>query len=130
MVAAITQPPFAGDKFAYRRTFSAMRTTVDRAVPARFLADPHAIGDLGRDGAADGAVRADALADRHLRAGGRRRSGLGSAHAGKRQRAQRPETTGDETRAAQEGAAVEAAIHLAGEKGEVPAPDLTLRPLD
>ena len=39
-----------------------MRAAVDRAVPARLLADPDAVRDLRGDGAADGAMGADALA--------------------------------------------------------------------
>ena len=40
-----------------------MRAAVDRAVPARLLADPNAVRDFGGDGAADRAMGADALAD-------------------------------------------------------------------
>ena len=103
-----------------------MRAAIDRAVPARLLADPHAVGDLGGDGAADRAMGADALADRHLRAGGRRRSGLGLPHAAERQSAQRRETAGGQSRAAQEGAAIDAMIRLADESGRVgrAAPDV------
>ena len=64
------------------------------------------------------------------RAGGRRRTGLGLAHAGERQGAQRREPAGGKARAAQEGAATEAAIRLAGESGEIAAPRLTFRSLD
>ena len=66
----------------------------------------------------------------HRDAAGCRRSGFGLAHAGERQRAERRETAGGEARAAQEGAAVEAAVRLARESGEVSAPGLTFRSLD
>ena len=46
-------------------------------------------------------------------AGGRRRTGLGLAHARERQRTERGETAGDQTGSAQEGAAIETAIGLA-----------------
>jgi hypothetical protein len=58
-------------------------------------------------------MRADALAHRHLCTGGRGRPGLGLAQSGEGQRAERSQTTGSETRAAQEGSAVEAAIRFA-----------------
>src|SRR4029077_11386149 len=118
----IFEPPLAGDEFAHRGAFRAMRTAVDRAVPAWLLTDPHAVGNLGRHGAADRAVGTDALADRDLRAGGRRWPGLAPADAGERHRAQRSNTTGEEARPAQEGAPVEATIHLGGENGNAPAP--------
>src|SRR5712691_6110524 len=57
----IFEPALAGDEFAYRGALGAMRAAVDRAVPARLLADPHAVGDLGSDRAADRAMGADAL---------------------------------------------------------------------
>src|SRR5271166_911139 len=126
----IFETPLPGDQLAHRGTLGAMRPAVDRAVPARLLTDPHTIGHLGRHGAADRAVSADAFADRHLRTGRRRWSGLGPAHAGERQGAQRPETTGNKARTAQERAAVEAAIRSAGKSGEIPEPGPTLRSLD
>ena len=55
---------------------------------------------------------------------------LGAAYADERQCAERAETTGNEARAAQETAPVEAAIDLAREGGEVSAPSLTIRSLD
>src|SRR5215472_150748 len=42
----IFEPPLPGDELAYRRPLGAMRTAVDRAVPARLLTNPHAVGDL------------------------------------------------------------------------------------
>ena len=77
----IFEPALAADELAHRSALGAMRAAIDRAVPARLLADPDAVRDLRRDGAADGAMRADALADDDLRARWRRRPGLGLAHA-------------------------------------------------
>ena len=98
----VSQPPVAVHELAHRGALGAMRAAVDRRVPARLLADPHAVCDLGDHRAADRAMRADVLADGDLRARGRRRAGLRLAHAGERQRAERGETAGDEPRAAQE----------------------------
>src|SRR6516225_216936 len=85
----VFEPPFAGDELAHRCTLGAMRTAIDRAVPTRFLPDPYAVGDLGRNRAADRAMRADALADRDLRSRCRWGAGVGLAHAAERQRAER-----------------------------------------
>ena len=63
-------------------------------------------------------MRADALADGDRGALRGRRAGLGLAHAGERQDAERGETAGGEARAAQEGAAIETAIVLASEGGK------------
>src|SRR5262245_24568358 len=106
-----------------------MRPAVDRAVPARLLTDPHAVGDLGRHGAADRAMRADAFADSYFRAAGRRPS-LCLAHAGERQTTQSAETTGEEARPPEEGATVDVAICLARESGQTAALGPTLRSLD
>ena len=105
----IFQPAIAVHEFAHRSALGAMRAAVDRAFPARLLADPYAVRNFGGDGAADGTMRADALADRHRRAWRGWRTGLGLAHAGERQRAERRETAGGQTGAAQEAAAVETA---------------------
>ena len=78
------KPAFAAHKFAHRGALGAMRAAIDRAVPARLLADPDVVGDFRRHRAADGAMRADAFADGDLGAGGRRRSGLGFAHRAER----------------------------------------------
>src|ERR1043165_2757707 len=59
----IFQTAVAHDQFAHRGALGAVRTAVDRRFPARLLADPDAVRHFGGDGAADGAVRADALAD-------------------------------------------------------------------
>ena len=110
----IAQPALAQHVVAHRRALAAMRAAIDRAVPARLLADPHAVGDLGDDRAADRAMRADILADRHRRAGRRRRAGLGLADAAERQRAERGEGAGGEAGTAQEVATIDAAGCLAG----------------
>src|SRR5262249_8527908 len=80
----VTQTAIAMDDFAHRGAFGAMRAAIDRAVGARLLADPHAIGDFRCHSAADRAVCADALADRDLCTGRRRRTGLRFAHAAER----------------------------------------------
>src|SRR5207244_338506 len=77
---------------------------IDRAVPARLLADPHAVLHLGRDRAADCAMRADALARVDRDAGTPRWACLGPAQPGERQRADGRQAGGDETGAAQERA--------------------------
>src|SRR5258708_39229029 len=58
----IFEPPVAMHQFAHRGALGAMRSTVDRAVPARLLAEPGVVLHLGRDRAADRAMGADALA--------------------------------------------------------------------
>src|SRR5262249_57870930 len=85
----ILERPLAREKLTPRRTLGAMRTAIDRAVPTRFLTDPYAVGDLGRNRAADRAMRANVLADRDLRTRHRWGAGAGLAHAAERQRAER-----------------------------------------
>ena len=126
----IFQAAFAHHQFAHRGALGAMRAAIDRTIPARLLADPDAVGDFRRDGAADRAMRADAFADGHGRALGGRRTGFGLLHARKRQGAERGEAAGGETRPAQESAAVEAFVVLAGEGGEMTAARLTFCSLD
>src|SRR5260370_29463186 len=58
----IFESPFAPHQLAHRRAFGAMRSAIDRAVPARLLAKPDTILHLGCDRAANRAMRADALA--------------------------------------------------------------------
>ena len=99
-------------ELANRGALGAMRAAIDRAVPARLLADPHAVRDFGDDGAADRAVRADVLADGDRGAGSGRRTGLGLADTDHRQSADDGQSTGGEAGAAQEGAAVERATGL------------------
>src|SRR6478672_2104493 len=69
----VFQAALAADQFAHRGALGAVRAAVDRRVPARLLADPHAVDDFRGDGAADGTMRADALA--HGRTGGERSGG-------------------------------------------------------
>src|SRR6516162_6440698 len=127
----IFQAPVAVHELAHRGTLGAMRAAVQRRVPSRFLADPHAVRDFRHHRAADRAVRADVLANGDLRAGGRRRTGLRLAHARERQRAECGETARDEAGAAQESAAIETAIGLALQRaGESAATSLTFRSLD
>src|SRR5207244_7745123 len=77
----VFEAPFPGNELAHRGALGAMRAAIDRTVPARLLADPHTVGNFRRDGAADRAMGADALADRDLRGGRWRRSGFRSADA-------------------------------------------------
>src|SRR5438105_929396 len=107
-----------------------MRAAIDRAVPARLLADPHAVRYLGRHGAANRAVRADALSDRHRGARGGPWAGLGLANAAQRKCPERGKAAGRKTRAAQEGAAIEAAIRFRGEDCATAAPLLAFRSPD
>src|SRR4029453_12462703 len=48
----VAQASFAQHVIANRRTLAAVRTTVDRTVVVRLLADPHSIGDFGNHGTA------------------------------------------------------------------------------
>src|SRR5207302_6837836 len=127
----IFEPPLAVLQFAHCRALGAMRAAIDRAVPARLLADPHAVLHLGGHRAADRAMGANVLAcfDRRARLG--RRPGLGLAHAAERQGADRRKSAGDEAGAAQETAAVERAARLACERGsQRAAARLAFRPFD
>ncbi len=127
----IAQAPVAVHQFAHRGALGAVRTAVDRAVPGRLLADPDAVRDLTDHRAADRTMRADVLADGDLRAGSRRRTGFGLAHAHERQRADGGERAGGETGAAQEGTAVERAARLRGKRtGERSAAGLTFCSFD
>src|SRR5437879_7996472 len=49
----IAQPAVAVHELAHRGALRAMRAAVNRRMPARLLADPDAIQDLGGDGATD-----------------------------------------------------------------------------
>ena len=104
----IAQAAVAVHKLAGRRALGAMRAPADRRIPARLLADPHAVDDFADHRAADRAMGADVLADGG--AGGRHRSrGVRLAHGRERQRAERGEAAGGEAGAAQEGAAIQCA---------------------
>src|SRR5260370_21011266 len=60
----VAQPAFARHVVAHRCALGAVRAASDRTVPSRFLFDPHAVGHMGDDRAADRAMRADILVDR------------------------------------------------------------------
>src|SRR5262249_57018524 len=85
----IFEPAVAVYQFAHRRALGAMRAAIDRAVPTRLLADPHAVLHFGGDGAADRAMGADVLANLDRRARLGRRPGFGLAYAAERQDAER-----------------------------------------
>ena len=59
----VFQPAVAMHDLARGRALGAMRAAVDRRIPGRLLADPHAVGDFRRNRAADGTEGADVLAD-------------------------------------------------------------------
>src|SRR5690606_14862319 len=59
----ILEAPVAVRVLAGRRTLSAVRTEVERAVEPGLLSDPNAVLHLGQDRASDGAVCADRLPD-------------------------------------------------------------------
>src|SRR5207245_157310 len=106
----IFQASIAVHELAHRGALGAMRAAVDRRIPAGLLANPYAVRNFRHHRAADRAMRADVLADGDLRAGGRRRTCLGLAHARERQCAERGETAGYEAGAAQKSATIERAI--------------------
>src|SRR4051794_6840089 len=107
-----------------------MRAAVDGAVPGRLLADPHAVLDLGCDGAADGAMSTDVLADFDVLARVRGRS-LGLAHRPELNATERRQPTGSEAGPLQEAASVD---DIGGEPGreglEVAAARLAALALD
>src|SRR5260370_40376346 len=85
-----------------------MRSTIDRAVIVRLLADPHAICDFSDNRAADRTMGADVLADCDRRARRRWRTGLGLAHAAERQTAERHQRPGCEAGTLHETATIQA----------------------
>jgi len=126
----IFEPPVAVHELAHRGALGAVRAAVDGRIPARLLADPNPVCDLGRDRASDRAVRADVLADDDLGSCRRRRSGMGLAHGGERQRAERGKTAAEEARAAQQRAPINPAIRFPLHCGEGAAGAVTLRSPD
>ena len=64
----ILQAASAMHDLADRRALGAMRAAIDRAFPPGLLPGPDAVFDLGDDGAADRAMRADILANRNAHA--------------------------------------------------------------
>src|SRR5260370_23119312 len=93
----IFESPFATDELAHRCTFGAMRSAIDRAVPARLLAKPDTTLNLRRDRATNRAMQADALArlGRHPRF--RTRSGFRLSYAHYRPAAHHREPAGRTT---------------------------------
>src|SRR5262249_15170940 len=112
----IAQAAIAVHIVAHRRAFAAVRAAIDRTVPARFLAGPHAIGHLGDHGAAHRTVGADILSTRHAGARRWRRPGLGAAHARQRQCSEDGEASGGQAGTAQEVATVKRISALKGER--------------
>ena len=89
----VLEPALAVGELARRRALGAVRAHVDRAFEHRLLARPHAVLDLGPDGAADRAEWADGLQafrftggrlDRSLCAHARRRADRQSCEAAHR----------------------------------------------
>ncbi len=115
----VAQAAVAVHDLAHRGALGAVRAAVERAFPARLLADPHAVRHLGDDRAADRAMGADVLAQLDRGARGRRRPGFSLADAAERQRAERGKTAGSKPRPAQECAAIESAARMGCEhRGE------------
>src|SRR4029078_2442267 len=106
-----------------------MRTTVDRGIPARLLADPYTVRNLGGDSAADRTVGANALADGRAGHIGARRFGL--PHRRKRQCADGGKNRRHQPGPAQESAAIETAGGLVSHcRSEIAATCLTFCSLD
>ena len=121
----IFQPALAADQFAHRSALGAMRAAIDRQIPARLLANPHAVSDFSRDRAADRAVRANVFADcraRGERAGGGR---FRFANGRKRHCAENREAARAYSGAAQKSAAIESG-GLSGEACKRAAARLTI----
>src|SRR4029450_3277761 len=96
----IAQTAIAVHQLARRGALGTMRTAIDRAFPARLLADPNPVRHFSQYGATDGAVRADILANgcpTDIRTGG-----FGLLHAGERHRTDCCKAAGNETGTAQE----------------------------
>src|SRR6185295_3006908 len=106
-----------------------MRTTVDGGIPARLLADPYTVRNLGSDGAADRTVGADALADGRAPHIGARRLGLLDRR--KRQCTDGGKTCRHQPGPAQETAAIETAGGLVADRRcEIATTCLTFCSLD
>src|SRR5258708_1299455 len=96
----IFQPAVAVHELTHRSALGAVRAAVDRTIPARLLADPHAVRHFGGDRAADRAMRADVLAQDDFRAHGGGRASCGLSHRAEGQGAQCGEAARDAARAA------------------------------
>src|SRR6266851_10445931 len=59
----IAKSPITVHEFAHRSTLGAMRSAIDRRIPARLLPDPDPVEHFRGHRASDGAMRADALAN-------------------------------------------------------------------
>src|SRR6516164_9417610 len=103
----IFQPALAADELADRSAFGAMRAAIDRRIPARFLADPHAVCHFCGDRAANRAVRADAFTNDRTDAERSGSGGFGLAHGRERHGAENGEAAGAYSRTTQKGAAIE-----------------------
>src|SRR5215475_2607265 len=106
----IAQTAIAVHQLARRGALGTMRTAIDRAFPARLLADPHTVRHFSQHGATHGAVRADILANgcpNDIRTGG-----FGFLHARERQCTDCRKAAGNETGTAQEGATIETNARL------------------
>ncbi len=127
----IAQATLALHIVSHGRALAAVRAAIDRAVPTRLLTGPHAVGDLGDDRAADRAMRADILADRHRCARRRRRASLGLADSTERQSTERGKAAGGEARTAQKAATIKTATCLDREfRNKRAAASFALCPLD
>src|SRR5262245_27301436 len=110
----ITKTTVAMHELARGSALGAMRATVDRAFPARLLADPDSIRHLGEHCAPDGTVGADILAN-----GGPANictGGFGFLHAGKRECTDRRKAAGDDTGTSQESTTIEANARLTADR--------------
>ena len=108
----VLEAAFAVGVFTHRGALGAVGAEVERAVPAGFLAGPDAILHFGDDGAAHGAVGADGFLE--IDGAGRGGGGVGlldrSAGCG-----DGSEAADGQTRAAQEGAAVNRGLRHLGQ---------------
>src|SRR6516165_3490362 len=91
-----------------------MRAAIDRRVPARLLADPHAVHDFSGDGAAHSTVSTNVFANYCANAERSSDSGFGFADGPKWHRAEHGEAAGADPRTAQKRSPVESSA-LGGE---------------
>jgi len=105
----IAKPPLAVDQFAHRGALRAMRSAIDRRIPARLLADPDPVQHFRSHGASDRTMRTDALANGRTRGEWPGRRSFRLADSADRQRAQRSQRAAGKTGAPQESTAIETA---------------------
>src|SRR5262245_10100022 len=103
----VLQAPVAVRMLAGCRAFGAVCAEVERAVPARLLADPYAVLHFGNDRAADRAVRAHRLPDLDLAAAGGGCGRFGLLYSARGQRRCGGETADGEAGITQERAGVD-----------------------